>query len=70
MPRKICWSGYCDRAFKIERFPRPLDSPLKYFFEVSGNIVARRVFISDSVRCLDGASEINSEALMLDLFNS
>jgi hypothetical protein len=33
VPRKIYWSGYWDRAFKFELFPKPLSQ----FFEVSGN---------------------------------
>jgi hypothetical protein len=59
MPRKICWSGYLDRAFKIELFRKPRDTVLKEFFEVSGNIVRPRFFISYSVRGRDATSEIN-----------
>jgi hypothetical protein len=36
MPREMCWSGYCDRAFKFELFPRLLDGRLNEFLVVSG----------------------------------
>jgi hypothetical protein len=57
--RKNIRSGYCDRVLKIELFPRSLDSRLKEFFEVPGNIVTASFSISYSVMGLDGTSEIN-----------
>jgi hypothetical protein len=37
-------SGYCDRGFKIELFPRPLDGILKAFYEVSGKHCEAELF--------------------------